>query len=255
VDRFDFAIDLIKEAGKLILENSNKITEIKHKGVIDLVTNVDLKSEEFIVNKIKENFPKDAVLAEEGDVIVNNNGIWIIDPIDGTTNFAHNFPHYAISIAYGEDKNNMSMGFVYDPVLGELFYGVKGAGAFLNNKKITVSSIDILTESLLATGFSYDVHSSGLNLNEFTKMIKKVQGIRRAGSAALDLCYVAAGRFEGYWEYNLKPWDIAAGQLIVKEALGEVTGIDGGKLDIYGDNILAANGYINSEMIKVLTKE
>lgn len=247
------AIEAAKEAGKIQLERRGNMGKICYKGDINIVTEVDLLCEKKIVKIIKDNYPEHSILTEEkGETLTGSDYKWIIDPIDGTTNYAHDFPCYCSSIAL-ELKGEIVLCAVYQPVLDELFFAQKGKGAFLNRHKIHVSKTKTLLESLLATGFAYDVHESEIdNMDHFTDFIKKAQSIRRPGSAVLDLCYVALGRFDGFWELKLQPWDVAAGILLIEEAGGKVTGISGEKYSIYSKNILASNGFIHQDMINVL---
>jgi myo-inositol-1(or 4)-monophosphatase len=181
--------------------------------------------------------------------------VWIVDPLDGTTNYAHGYPAFCVSIGL-EVEGVMAVGAIYDPLLDELFYASKDAGAFLNRRRIHVTSRKKLKDSLLATGFPYDIAESEIdNLNNFARMYKVARGIRRGGSAALDLAYLACGRFDGFWELKLHPWDTAAGIVIVQEAGGKVTRIDGGGFHIADMDILASNGKIHKQMQKVLLRE
>ena len=230
------AISITKRAGRLLMQHYGKAHEIEHKGrhVINLVTNVDKKSEALIVGALKQHFPAHQILAEEG---LGAKGFssykWIIDPLDGTTNYTHGFPFFCVSIGL-EVQGEMALGVVYAPMLGELFVGMRGKGATLNGKRIHVSKEPSLSKSLLATGFPYDIREAARNnLNYFAKFAKRAQAIRRAGSAALDLCYLACGRFDGFWELRLAPWDLAAATLIVEEAGGKVTNFKGKRLNIY----------------------
>lgn len=216
----------------------------------NLVTEADQASENLIVQAIKKTFPDHCVLSEEGgDCGLKPSPYrWIIDPIDGTTNFAHGFPFFAISIGL-EIEGELSVGVIYAPMLKELFSGAKGKGAFLNNQKIKVSDTSTLDKALLATGFNST--SSMSNIPIFQKILPEVRGIRRAGSAAMDLAYIAAGRLDGYWELALYPWDIAAGILLIQEAGGQVTDIEGKKMAFHHGNIvnmLATNKKIHSEL-------
>ncbi len=254
MDQFlETAIEAAKEAGKIQLQRRGNMGKISYKGDINIVTEVDLLCEKKIVEIIQDNYPEHSILTEEkGEIITKSDYKWIIDPIDGTTNYAHDFPCYCCSIAL-EFKGEIIAGAVYQPTLNELFTAQKGKGAFLNGQKIFVSKISTFKESLLVTGFAYDVHESKVdNIDHFTNFIKRAQAVRRPGSAALDLCYVAAGRFEGFWEFKLHPWDVAAGVLFVKEAGGKVTGIAGEDYSIYSKNILASNDLLHKEMIQVL---
>ena len=248
------AIKAAKEAGKIQLERRGHIGKIDYKGDINLVTEVDLLCEKKIIEVIKNNYPDHSILTEEtGEALTGSEYKWIIDPIDGTTNYVHDFPFFCSSVAV-EIKGDLLVGAVYQPVLNELFTVQKGKGAFLNGNRIYVSKNNSLRSSLLATGFAYDVHKSETdNINHFTNFLKQAQAIRRPGSAALDLCYVAAGRFDGFWELKLYPWDVAAGILLVQEAGGKVTGMAGEKYSIYSKNILASNGLIHQDMIDVLS--
>jgi myo-inositol-1(or 4)-monophosphatase len=242
-----------RKAGRLLKENINKSNEIYYKGAVDLVTPFDTKAQRTIFDYLSSFFPDHDYLAEEG--LSQNKGAemrWIIDPLDGTTNYAHHYPVFTISIAL-ERKSEIVLGLVYDPMREEMFSALKGKGAFLNGKKISVSDIDELDKSLLATGFPYDVRISHKNnILHFNNFIIRAQGIRRCGSAAMDLCYVACGRYDGFWELKLKPWDTAAGAFIVREAGGQVSDFRGGEFSISGSEILATNGSIHQQMADIL---
>ncbi len=231
---------------------------------VDLVTDYDRRSEEEIVRVIQRAFPDHAILSEERaqaqeqeqegtgpSSSAESEFKWIIDPLDGTTNYAHGYPLFAVSIAL-ERAGELLLGVVYNPVLEELFLAVRGRGATLNGRPIRVSQTERLSQALLATGFPYELERVGLNLEFFRRFIYRAQAIRRDGAAAPDLCYVACGRFDGFWELDLKAWDIAAGVLIVKEAGGRVSDFSGDELDLYGNEILASNGLIHEEMVQVL---
>ncbi len=252
-------LELAKEAavtaGEALREGIDKIAWIEHKGEINLVTEMDIKSEGLIKQKIGEAFPEHQILAEESDVPKEQSRFrWIIDPLDGTTNYAHGFPMFCVSIAL-EIDGTVELGVVYDPTREELFTGVRGGGAALNGKRIEVSSEADLDKSLLATGFPYDLRTSEANnLDHWNAMIMRAQAVRRAGSAALDMCYTAMGRFDGFWELKLYPWDVAAGALFVEEAGGKVTDITGGPFSVYSKEILATNGKIHSQMADILKK-
>jgi myo-inositol-1(or 4)-monophosphatase len=247
------ALKAAMEAGDILRRNFGKRHKISYKGEIDLITEIDLRSEQRITKILKKEYPDHDILAEEGEGLNRKAEYrWIIDPLDGTTNYAHGFPFFSVSIAL-EKKEMIILGVVYDPLREEVFFAQQGKGADLNKKRINVSKTKRLSEALLATGFAYDVRiSPENNLDHFSNFILSAQGIRRAGSAALDLCYVASGRFDGFWEMKLKPWDMAAGYLIVKEAGGEVTDFEGGTFNIFSREILASNGRIHEEMVKVL---
>jgi myo-inositol-1(or 4)-monophosphatase len=242
-------------AGKILKDNFGKSLEIDFKGDINLVTDIDRLSEKTIVEIIMDKYPDHQILAEESEGKRSESPYrWIIDPLDGTTNYAHGFPFFCVSIALEKDRE-IILGIIYDPLLEEFFVAEKGKGAYLNKKKIEVSSTDNLIHSLLATGFPYDLRESEENnIDHFNNFIMSAQAVRRAGSAALDLCYVAMGRFDGFWELKLSPWDVAAGSLIVKEAGGIVTDFKGGDFDIYSKEILASNKKIHNEMVQVLKK-
>ena len=250
---FQTACEAAKQAGMLLKESFGKHKDISFKGRIDPVTNVDLQSEETIIKIIKSCYPEHDIITEETDIEMSGSAYrWIIDPIDGTVNFAHDLPIVAVSIGleiYGE----LEIGVVYNPVMGEFFHAQKGKGAFLNETQIFVSETTSLEKSLLATGFPYDIkENKNNNLSYFNHIIKHVQGVRRIGSAALDLCYCASGIFEGFWEIKLSPWDTAAGALILTEAGGLVTSFGGGKFSIYENEIVATNGKIHKELLKLL---
>jgi myo-inositol-1(or 4)-monophosphatase len=242
-----------KKGGEILTRLFGQINNITRKGEIDLITEADLEAENVILNIISQNFPYDNIISEEAGLRKKSSGrTWIIDPLDGTTNFAHAFPFFAVSIAL-EIEKEIILGIVYNPYLGEYFEAVQGNGAYLNNRPIHVSKVSSLGESLLGTGFPYNIRKKSKEVVELlSKMIIKAQGIRRPGSAAIDLCYVAAGRLDGFWEQDLKPWDTAAGTIIVKEAGGKLSTFDGSYYTPYMQSIVAANPLIHKSMIKIL---
>ncbi|PKN51227.1 MAG: inositol monophosphatase [Deltaproteobacteria bacterium HGW-Deltaproteobacteria-13] len=248
-----FAVDLALKSGALLKEKFSQTHEINYKGEINLVTEADKMSEDLIIEAISRNFPDHGVLSEESPAINGTGKLrWIIDPLDGTTNYAHGYPVFCVSIAL-ENDGEVILGVVYDPMREEMFVAERGEGAYLNDKKISVSSIKNISRSLLATGFPYDIRESkDNNLDYFNTMAVNVQAIRRAGAAALDLAHLAAGRFDGFWELKLKPWDTAAGCLLVTEAGGTVSDIAGSEWHLQSPNLLASNGLIHEQMIKVL---
>ena len=244
------------EAGALLRERFNTRFSVERKGVINLVTEVDVAAEKLIVSRIRGAFPDHAILAEEGHGGVEGGGSvrWIIDPLDGTTNYAHGYPVFSVSIGL-EIDGEVEWGAVYDPTRNELFTARRGAGAWLNGAPLRVSETAALDGSLLATGFPYDIRTGPRkNLAEFSAFAVRTHGVRRGGSAALDLCYVAAGRLDGFWEHGLHPWDCAAGYLAVREAGGTVTDYSGNHGSIYASETLASNGRIHEEMKTVLAK-
>ena len=253
----EFLCELLVQAGERLRKKFGHVKSIHHKSGsrINLVTNVDEEIEKFVKSQIKKRFPKDSILAEESELEnADSPQRWIIDPIDGTTNFAHGLSLFSISIGV-ELEGEVIAGGVIDPIHQELFFAQKGKGATLNGKKIRVSRTRKLSKSLLATGFPYDVHKHPeKSLPFFNAVIQKAQGIRRLGSAALDLCYLAMSRFDGFFEVFLHPWDTAAGCLILQEAGGVATDFQGRPYSIYQREIAASNGRIHEEMIRILKK-
>ena len=252
-----FLRDLLLEAGTRLRKHFGRVQSIQHKAgaVINLVTNVDREVEDFVKTKLRRHFANDSILAEESPLEnPEAERRWIIDPLDGTTNFAHGLSFFSISIGV-EVAGEIIAGGVYDPMREELFFARKGKGATLNGKKMAVSGTKRLIEALLVTGFPYDVHERPENsLPYFNALIQRAQGIRRLGSAALDICYVAASRFDGFFEVFLCPWDTAAGDLILRESGGVLTDFAGKPFSIYQREIAATNGGIHQEMLKVLKK-
>jgi myo-inositol-1(or 4)-monophosphatase len=241
-------------AGRVQMEHFGAADlRIDKKGTIDLVTNIDVAIERQFRALIAERFPDHAVLGEElQQAEAPGEGpeyCWVVDPIDGTTNYAHGLPIFCCSIAL-EQRGRPIVAAVFDPSRQELFTAEAGQGAWLNGKPLKVSSADVLIDSLLVTGFHYGVQRDPAELmGLFTKFITRARAVRRLGSAALDLCYVAAGRFEGFWEQKLHPWDIAGGALLVQEAGGRVTGLDGSSYSSRGGSVLATNGHVHEEML------
>jgi myo-inositol-1(or 4)-monophosphatase len=249
----DFAVSVAREAGRLLLDRIGSITDITHKGAINIVTDVDLASEELIRDRIATHYPRHQVLAEEGGLAESSSEYrWVIDPLDGTTNYAHGLPIFCVSIAL-ELRGESIIGVVYDPMRDELFAAERERGATLNNRPIKVSSTSEILQSLLSTGFPYDIKTSNLtNLDHWANFAMNAQALRRLGSAALDLCYVACGRFDGFWELSLNPWDMAAGALIVAEAGGRVTDFKGDRFSNYKPEVIASNGLIHERMVEVI---
>jgi len=228
--------------------------QIQYKGEIDLVTEVDHKSEQYLLAEIRKRFPQHTIFTEEsGDLAGDDCCIWYIDPIDGTVNYAHGVPLFAVSIAYAED-GAVRLGVVYDPIADELFSAERGKGAFLNGLPLRVSAAAALDQSLLVTGFPYDIRTNPRNnLELYTRLSLKSQGVRRLGTAAIDLCYVAAGRVDGYWEIAIMAYDVAAGGLIAAEAGALVTGVYGERDYIAArTSILAANPAIHAQLLQVI---
>jgi myo-inositol-1(or 4)-monophosphatase len=249
------AVEAARKAGGILKENIHGTREITYKGDINLVTEMDTRSERAVVETLRASFSDHGIIAEEETTIRSASGYtWIIDPLDGTTNYAHGYPCFSVSIAL-EHEGNVITGVVYDPMRDELFTAQKGQGAHLNGKRIKVSTVDALIKSLLATGFPYDRKvSEKNNLDYFHDLLMASQEVRRDGSAALDLCYVAMGRFDGFWELKLKPWDVAAGSLIVVEAGGRVTDLRDNTFDIFADEVLASNDIIHGQMVEILKR-
>lgn len=244
----------LRAAGKTVKASILRIKKIDYKGDVNLVTEVDKRAEKIILGIIKKKYPQHAILAEESAPHGQSPYKWIIDPIDGTTNYAHTLPSSCVSIGL-EYRGKMLLGGVYDPFRDELFFAQKGRGAFLNGKKIRVSKIKKIKQSLLATGFPYDrKKSADFLLKVYKEFLIGSQDVRRIGSAALDTCYVACGRFDGYWEQILMPWDIAAASLILGEAGGRLSDFTGNAHSIYQTQALATNGLIHREMLAILKK-
>jgi myo-inositol-1(or 4)-monophosphatase len=249
----EVAMEAAREAGLMLKENLSASREIIYKGEVDLVTNFDNRSQKMIFDRLFKNFPDHDFVAEEGlDQTKGSAYRWIFDPLDGTTNYAHRFPFFSVSIAL-EFNGQIVSGVVYDPTRDEIFSGIKSEGAFLNGDKIEVSTVDDLDKSLLATGFPYDLRESEENnIAHFNHFVTRAQAIRRCGSAALDLCYVACGRFDGFWELKLKPWDVAAASLVVQEAGGHLTDFKNQEFSIHSHETLGTNGLIHQQMLDVL---
>ncbi len=251
-DFLDIAIQAARASGRIQKKFLNRSFRITLKGEINLVTEVDLRCEEKIVSLIQKAFPGHDLLAEEGGKTSRVSPYrWIIDPLDGTTNYAHGYPVFCTSIAL-EYKGKLRVGVVFDPIRQELFTAEKGKGAFLNDQRISPSTTSELDSAFLVTGFPYHVRENRQNLEQFQRLLLHSQAVRRDGSAALDLCYTAMGRFDGFWEFALAPWDLAAGSLILKEAGGKITSIRGGPFSIYKGTVLASNGKIHAAMRKLL---
>jgi myo-inositol-1(or 4)-monophosphatase len=252
----NFAIQTARDAGRILVEKLGRAL-VSHKGEIDLVTEADLAAEKLIIERIKTHYPPHAVLAEESgasELLAGSEQSewkWIIDPLDGTTNYAHGYPCFCVSIA-AECKGRIELGVVYDPLRDEMFAAERGQGATLNSRRIRVSTVAELNRAMLCTGFPYDVRTRPEFARHFTSFMMHAQGVRRDGSAALDLAYVAVGRFDGFWEDGLHPWDVAAGVLLIEEAGGRVTDFNGGPLDIYTPKVLASNGIIHRALEGVL---
>jgi myo-inositol-1(or 4)-monophosphatase len=252
-----WAIKLAGKAGKLLLEFPRNRINTVHKGEIDLLTDADLECEQLILSAIHESFPYHSILSEEkGSNNTKSNFCWIVDPLDGTTNYSRGLPMYCVSIALSY-KNEILLGVIHAPELGHLYYASKGEGAYDNHQKMRVSSVSDLSTSFLVTGFPYTMHQSDIdNIDLFRLFSKQCLAVRRIGSAALDLCYVAKGVFDAYWELKLHPWDFAAGSLIVTEAGGMISNMSGKELEPYSpSSVLACNPYIQKIMLEKIQEQ
>ena len=252
----NFAIETARDAGQLLLEKFGRNIKISKKGEIDLVTEADLASEALIIERIKSYYPRHSILAEEsGEAVIiggENTWKWIIDPLDGTTNFAHGYPCFCVTLAL-EHYDEIVVGVTFDPTRNELFSAERGCGASLNNKPMRVSATEDLSEALIVTGFPYDFKRREDFARHLTQFLLKSRGVRRDGSAAIDMAYVACGRFDGFWEEGLNPWDMAAGVLLIEEAGGQISAYDNSKFSIYSPPVVASNGLIHSQMVSLLS--
>jgi myo-inositol-1(or 4)-monophosphatase len=245
---------IARQAGKILHDGYEKDHQVDYKGVIDLVTEIDHQSEAFLIGEVQRLFPDHRILAEEsGALDGDDEHLWLIDPLDGTVNYAHGVPVFCVSVAYSYKKQTM-LAAVYDPLRDEMFTAERGQGSWLNGRLLKVARVAELQRSLLVTGFPYDTWNTPRNnFDYFTKLGKLTQGVRRLGSAALDLCYVGAGRLDGYWELSLKPWDIAAAGLVAEEAGAKVTDVYGGPDYLRSpQSVLAANPLLHAKLLDEL---
>jgi myo-inositol-1(or 4)-monophosphatase len=246
------AIKAARAAGQIIRQRFGSQLQVRHKGRIDLVTEVDLACEKELRQVISGDWPEHAILGEEGGAQGQSNALWIVDPLDGTRSFAHGYPFVCVSVAL-EIDGQVQVGVVYDPIREELFRAVRGGGAFLNDEPISVSATAVLEQALLVTGFPYHLaeFDNTALFAMFRDFVVASGGIRRDGSAALDFCYIASGRLDGYWEFFLNPWDAAAGALIALEAGARLTNLGGAGYDIRVAEVLVSNGHIHQAMLKI----
>ncbi len=245
----DAAIEIAREAGQILMSHRGVGFELK--GEYDLVTAADRASEHFIVNRLRQQFPEHGIVAEEGGRAELDSAFrWYIDPLDGTTNFAHGFPLWNVTLGLAHN-NEVIAGVVYDPLNRELFAAERGAGARLNGAPIRVSKAPTLDDSLVSTGFPSRKRHQNVNIHFYYQLAMCTHGVRRGGSAAIDLAYTACGRLEAFWEFGLNPWDMAAGSLLVEEAGGKVSSMRGGPFDVQGKHVLADNGLIHAETVKL----
>ena len=248
------ALEIAREAGAILREEATHPPDIAYKGEFDLVTQADRLSERLIVEKLQKYFPEHAVAAEEGTGKETTSEFrWHVDPLDGTTNFAHGYPFFCVSMALAKNSE-VILGVIYNPIFEEIFVAARCEGASFNGKRIHASKISTLNKSLLCTGFPNHKRLANPNIHYYWDFTLKSHGVRRDGSAALDLAYVAAGRFEGFWEFGLKPWDTAAGVILVEEAGGKITDLDGEPYQLGGTSILATNGLVHDEMLQLASE-
>ena len=241
--------DIARAAGAILMDFYRRRVRVEYKGDVDIVTEADRASEAYIVGEIKKKFPDHGVLAEEGSGYAGRSGYqWFIDPLDGTTNFAHSFPVFAVSMGLALD-GEMVLGVVYDPTRDEMFAGEKGHGATLNGQPMHVSQVAKLNEALVATGFPSQRRHINPNIHFYHQFNMNSHGVRRPGSAATDLAYVAAGRLDAFWEFNLHPWDVAAGKLLVAEAGGKVTDATGAPHTMTSNAVMASNGLLHAQLL------
>jgi myo-inositol-1(or 4)-monophosphatase len=248
-DYLDAAIEIAREAGQVLLAHRGVGFELK--GAYDLVTVADRASEQLVIKRLRERFPQHGIVAEEGGRAEMHSALrWYVDPLDGTTNFAHGFPMWNVTLALARNDEVIA-GVVYDPLNRELFAAERGAGARLNGAPMHVSKIELLNDSLVSTGFPSRKRHQNVNIHFYYQLAMLTHGVRRGGSAAIDLAYTACGRVEAFWEFGLNPWDMAAGTLLVEEADGKVSGMKGEPLDLHGKYVLVDNGLIHAEILEL----
>jgi myo-inositol-1(or 4)-monophosphatase len=249
----EVGIGAARTAGELLRSRIDSIQEVRHKGVVDLVTDVDVASEKLVCGLVFDAFPTHTILGEEGGTLGGDDARyrWIVDPLDGTTNYAHGFPLFCVSIGFEVD-GQLIFGAVYAPCQDELFVAERGQGATLNGRPISVSKVNELRQAMVATGFPYDRGRLPRALRSFEIMSRASQAVRRVGSAALDLCYVACGRFDAYWEHDVKAWDLAAGGLLVLEAGGQLSATDGSAFSVDGGQVLSSNAVLHTALVEAL---
>lgn len=252
-DYIPFAAELAREAGAVLMRHYGNV-QVEHKGSFDTVTAADRASERLVVERIRSRFPSHSIVAEEGG---NFEGagelIWHVDPLDGTTNFAHGLPRFCVSIGLWSRREGLA-GVIFDPVRGDMYAAERGSGAYLNSHRIRVSDESDLRRSLFATGFPSSIRATNPNMHYFHQVAMATHGVRRTGSAALDLCAVAAGHFEGFWEIGLKPWDVAAGLVLLSEAGGEYCDFDRNRYRPGDRRIVATNGKVTSDLLELLAE-
>jgi myo-inositol-1(or 4)-monophosphatase len=248
------AVEIAREAGALLSNYFERRVAFELKGDFDLVTEADRASERLVVERLRSHFPSHAIVAEEGGGHESSSEFrWYVDPLDGTTNFAHSYPVFNVTLAI-EQAGEMIAGVVYDPIRQELFTAERGGGAYLNHRRIRVSKVKKLDESLMSTGFPSRRRHLNVNIHFYHQLAMGTHGVRRCGSAAIDLAYVACGRLDGFWEFGLNPWDMAAGTLLVREAGGQCTNMRGQPFDLRGPDLLVDNGVIHGEVVELFAE-
>jgi myo-inositol-1(or 4)-monophosphatase len=246
--------DIAREAGALLRRYFERRVSFELKGEFDLVTEADRASERLVVDRLRSHFPSHGIVAEEGgEHVASSEYRWYVDPLDGTTNFAHGYPVFNVTLAL-ERGGEIITGVVYDPILEEMFEAESGGGAYLNNRRIHVSTTSRLQDGLVATGFPSRKRHLNVNVHFYHQMAMATHGVRRGGSAALDLAYVACGRLDAFWEFGLNPWDMAAGLLLVAEAGGALSDMHGGPAQLLGPHILTDNGLLHSEVLQLFAE-
>jgi len=245
----DTSVEIAREAGGLLSKYFERRVAFELKGEHDLVTEADRASEKLVVERLRSHFPSHSIVAEEGGGHTGSSEFcWYVDPLDGTTNFAHGFPMYNVTMAL-EQAGELVAGVIFDPEHNEMFTAERGSGAYLNNRRIRVSKVARLEDTLVATGFPSRKRHLNVNIHFYYQLAMRTQGVRRAGSSALDLAYVASGRLDGFWEFGLNPWDMAAGILLINEAGGKCSDMKGGPVNLRGPHLLADNGLFHDEIL------
>jgi myo-inositol-1(or 4)-monophosphatase len=248
------SVEIAREAGALLAKYFERKVVFELKGEYDLVTEADRASEQLVVERLRAHFPAHSIVAEEGGGHKGSSEFcWYVDPLDGTTNFAHGFPMYNVTLAL-EQSGHLIAGVIFDPERNEMFTAERGSGAYLNNRRIRVSKVSQLENTLMATGFPSQKRHQNVNVHFYYQLAMVTHGVRRAGSAALDLAYVASGRLDGFWEFGLKPWDMAAGILLITEAGGKCSDMKNGPVDLRGPHLLADNGLVHAQMIELFAE-